>query len=83
MADQSTGIYGHWGNYAEAAQLPNVAGATVQTNELHIGDLATAEEVVYQCTTAVKGGAVWAALAGGGGAWAALSCRRVTPRRPR
>ena len=67
MADQSTGIYGHWGNYAEAAQLPNVAGATLQTDILKIGDLATAQETVYQCTNANKEGAIWTALAGGGG----------------
>lgn len=75
MANKSTGIYGHFGNYASAAQLPNVLGATVQTGELSVGALATVGGTVYVCTTATAGAGVWAAVGGAAGAtsgeWAA------------
>lgn len=68
MANKSTGIYGHFGNYAAAAQLPNVVGATVQTAELAVGDLASVAGILYVCTTATLGAAVWAVVGSGVGA---------------
>lgn len=57
----------YWGRYATAAGatgLPNTAGATVQTAFLETGDIAfvTGTGVLYVCTTATVGAAVWAAV---------------------
>lgn len=67
MANRSTGIYGHFGRYASTAQLPNVAGADVQSSEVALGDLAVVGSTLYLCTTATLGAAVWAAVGGAGG----------------
>lgn len=74
MANRSTGIYGHFGRYSATAQLPNVAGADVQSSEVALGDLAVVGTTLYLCTTATLGAAVWGAIgtvSGGapGGAW--------------
>lgn len=67
MANRSTGIYGHFGRYSSTAQLPNVAGADVQSAEVALGDIAVVGSTLYLCTTATLGAAVWAAVAAGGG----------------
>lgn len=64
MANRSTGIYGHFGSFSATNQLPNVAGADVQTRELRIGDLAAVAGALYICTTPTLGAAVWAAVGG-------------------
>lgn len=53
----------YWGRYVSAAELPNVAGATVQLNPgvLETGDTAfVIGGAPYVCTTATPGAAVWA-----------------------
>ena len=67
MANRSTGIYGHFGSFSATNQLPNVAGADVQTSEVQAGDLAAVAGALYICTTATLGAAVWAAVGGSGG----------------
>lgn len=62
MANRSTGIYGHFGSFSATNQLPNVAGAVVQSSEVQVGDLAAVSGVLYICTTATLGAAVWAAV---------------------
>lgn len=62
MANRSTGIYGHFGSFSATNQLPNVAGADVQTSEVQVGDLAAVAGALYICTTATLGAAVWAAV---------------------
>jgi hypothetical protein len=49
-----------WPNVAIAAQLPNVAAATIQSAKLQVGDLAIVTGGgLYLCTTATLGAAVW------------------------
>ena len=67
MSNKNTGISGHFGTFSATAQLPNVVGATVQTSELSVGDLASVAGALYICTDATLGAAVWAAVGGGGG----------------
>lgn len=57
----------HWGEFGAAAQLPNVAGATIQNSNLSRGDIAYSGTTLYVCTTATRGAAVWAAIGSGGG----------------
>lgn len=64
MANQSTGIYGHFGAFSAEAELPNTAGAALQTPELTVGSIAfVTGGALYVCTTATLGAAVWAELA--------------------
>ena len=65
MANKNTGIYGHFGTFSATAQLPNTPGADVQTSELVSGDIASVAGVLYICTDATLGAAVWAAVGGG------------------
>ena len=67
MANRSTGIYGHFGSFSATNQLPNVAGAVVQSSEVQVGDLAAVAGALYICTTATLGAAVWAAVGAPGG----------------
>ena len=67
MANKNTGIYGHFGNYSAAPQLPNTLGADVQTSELAVGSLATVGATLYICTNATPGAATWTTVGGGGG----------------
>lgn len=57
-----------WGQYDVAAQLPNVAGAAMQQNDVQAGDLAwvQATNQLYYCTSPTIGAATWSPLAGGG-----------------
>jgi len=50
-----------WGTVATTAQLPNVAGATIQSANLEVGDTCqvTAVNAVYRCTVATLGAARW------------------------
>ena len=63
MANRNTGVYGHFGDFSSAAQLPNTAGADVQTNELTPGSVASVNGSLYVCSSAALGAAAWA-LAG-------------------
>lgn len=47
-------------NFASVAQLPNTAGATVQSHQLVVGAIASVSGTLYVCTTATVGAAVWA-----------------------
>ncbi len=51
----------HVGNYASPAELPNTAGASVQTPRLKEGSIAFAlsDSSLYMCTSAVEGAASW------------------------
>ena len=59
MAGPNTGIYGHWGEYAAAGDLPNVAGSPLQTDELGKGDVAAVGDKLYICKTSTKGAGAW------------------------
>lgn len=53
----------YWGAFASTAQLPNVAAATAQDARLLTGDTAfVTGGVLYYCTLATVGAAVWAAI---------------------
>jgi len=57
-----------WGQFDVAAQLPNVAGAPFQVNDLQAGDIAwvQATNQLFYCTDPTWEAATWSALAGGG-----------------
>lgn len=69
MANKNTGIYGHFGTFSAVGQLPNVAGASLQTSELSVGDLASVGGALYICTAAALGGGVWVPVGSGGGTY--------------
>jgi hypothetical protein len=50
-----------WGQVADATELPNISGATIQDAALQVGDIVWVadEDAMYQCTTATVGSAVW------------------------
>lgn len=49
-----------WPNVASAAQLPNVAAATIQSAKLQVGDFCPITgSGFYMCTTATLGAAAW------------------------
>lgn len=54
----------YWGHIVDATELPNISGATIQDSSLQVGDIVwvSAETVLYQCTTATVGSAVWSKL---------------------
>jgi hypothetical protein len=62
-------FHNHWGSYATAAVLPNVAAAPVQDSALELGDQAwsIADATTYQCTSPTLGAATWTPMGGGGG----------------
>ena len=66
MATRSpTPVHSYWGNtFAAYAQLPNVAGATIQTANVEVGDTAyvPSDDMMYFCTVATLGAAVWSAM---------------------
>ena len=47
------------GAFASYSQLPNVAGASEQTDSLEVGDQASVNGSFYICTDATPGAAVW------------------------
>ena len=51
----------HVGNYVSAAELPNTAGAAVQTPRLSVGSIAwaLAEAALYVCEDPTEGAAAW------------------------
>jgi hypothetical protein len=49
----------HKGEFSSTAQLPNVSGATVQTNFLNRGDLASVDGELYVCQSPGPNAAVW------------------------
>jgi hypothetical protein len=51
----------HVGNYADATELPNLAGAAVQTPRLSVGSVAwaVASSELYVCTDNTPGAATW------------------------
>lgn len=52
-----------WPEAASYAQLPNVLGATVQSDAVRVGDVCLVTGVgYYQCTTPTAGAAVWVPL---------------------
>jgi hypothetical protein len=52
-----------WPNVASAAQLPNVAAATIQSALLQVGDICPVTGgPTYTCTTETLGAAVWAVI---------------------
>lgn len=63
MATRSpTEHHAYWGNtFATYADLPNVAGATIQSATLEDGDTAfiPATDLLYVCTDSTLGAAVW------------------------
>lgn len=67
----------HWGIYESTAELPNVAGASVQTHQLDRGDLAVVAAAssveVYACTSPAYGAATWAEVPYAGGTIDSLS----------
>jgi len=65
--------HSQWPNVSASTQLPNASGATIQDSALEVGDIcfSIAEGVLYVCTDATLGAAVWVdpgAASGGGGA---------------
>lgn len=71
MANQTTSAFRtFWGEYATIADLPNVATAGFQNDNLALGALAyvTGTGRLYVCTNPTRSAAVWSALelAGGG-----------------
>lgn len=66
MPNRKLGPYGHWGEVASEAELPNVAGADIQKTSVNVGDTATIAGVLYICTDDTLGAAVWAAGGAGG-----------------
>ena len=49
-----------WGEYASAANLPNVSGSNADDNDLlRKGDTATVDAQLYICTVPAAGGATW------------------------
>ena len=73
MATRSpTSAHNSWGSFAAITDLPNVAGASVQSATLEVGDVAyvAGAALLYFCTNATLGAATWApASGGGGGGW--------------
>lgn len=67
----------HWGPYPSTAELPNVAGAAVQTDHLSMGDFAVtvsgATLEVYSCSKPAKGAATWVEVPIAGGGISSLS----------
>jgi hypothetical protein len=68
MATKSpTQHHSYWGNFAGAANLPNLAASPVQDAALQTGDTAfdSIGGLLYVCTDATLGAAVWVALGAG------------------
>lgn len=67
--------HSHWGTYAGAGQLPNVAGSPTQDGALEAGDTAydSNTQTLHVCKSAVLGAAVWQALTGTGAVSALLA----------
>jgi hypothetical protein len=69
MATRSpTPTHGYWGNtFALPTDLPNVAGATIQSPTLEVGDTAfvSSASTLYVCINATLGAAVWSAMTSG------------------
>jgi hypothetical protein len=68
MATKSpTQHHSYWGSFAGPGNLPNEAGAPVQDPALQEGDIAYESNmgVLYVCTDATLGAAMWAALTTG------------------
>jgi hypothetical protein len=69
MATRSpTPTHGYWGNaFALSADLPNIAGATIQSPTLEVGDTAfvPSASTLYVCIDATPGAAVWSAMTSG------------------
>ena len=69
MATRSpTPTHGYWGNtFALPADLPNVAGATIQSPTLEVGDTAyiPSASSLFVCIDATLGAAVWSAMTSG------------------
>ena len=69
MATRSpTQTHGYWGNtFALYADLPNVAGATIQSPTLEVGDTAyiPSASALFVCIDATLGAAVWSAMTSG------------------
>jgi hypothetical protein len=69
MATRSqTPFHNYWGNgFAAYADLPNVAGATIQSPTLEVGDTAfvSSASTLYVCIDATPGAAVWSAMTSG------------------
>jgi hypothetical protein len=69
MATRSpTPVHSYWGNtFAAYAQLPNVAGATIQSPTLEVGDTAyiPSASALFVCIDATLGAAVWSAMTSG------------------
>ena len=69
MATRSpTPTHGYWGNtFALPTDLPNVAGATIQSPTLEVGDTAyiPSASALFVCIDATLGAAVWSAMTSG------------------
>ena len=59
-----TAFHEYWGQVADATELPNISGATIQDAALQVGDIVWVadEDAMYQCTTATVGSAVWSRM---------------------
>jgi hypothetical protein len=57
-------FHAYWGIFATYGDLPNVAGSPTQSSTLQTGDQAyvTADQMLYFCTKATLGAAVWSAM---------------------
>ena len=69
MAQRSpTSRHSYWGQYADSASLPNVAGSLTQSNRLEAGDTAFNVDAtgLFVCTDATLGAAVWVGSTGVG-----------------
>ena len=56
----------YWGQYPNAAQLPNVAGSPIQSAYLEVGDIAYVTGTgMYQCDDESLGAASWSSLGAG------------------
>jgi len=54
-----------WPPQSSVANLPNVSGAPTQDADLEVGDLCAVSGILYCCTTATVGAAVWGLASGG------------------
>jgi hypothetical protein len=76
-----TAQHGYWGRFTAAAELPNVAGSTVQSPEVDNGDWAwsDANAAMFICTDSTLGAAVWAQIAAGGSNIMSVTSKLAVP----
>lgn len=58
--------HSYWSAVADPTELPNVSGATIQDSAVEVGDtcFSISDSILYVCTTATVGAAVWETTSG-------------------